>query len=109
MSTTLSLKQLAARMGYKDENYPLWLKARLTEPLQLKAWMDYLEGRMADRNAVANKAKLVTLVTTILESEKGHPQRELAHHSELCQTGVEARFVLQFIRGCQTRSWLWKG
>jgi hypothetical protein len=109
MSRRISLSQLAARMGYDDENYLVWLKAWLTEPLQLKAWADYIEGRRTDRKAMSDKEKLVKLVTTILEKEDGKSQRELVHHSQLTHAGVEARFILQFVRGCQTRYWLWKG
>lgn len=96
-------------MGYDDENYLIWLKAWLTEPPQLEAWADYLEGRKIDKDSKADKAKLVNMVAKILEKEEGKAQRELVHHSELTQAGVEARFILQFVRGCQTKYWLWKG
>lgn len=109
MSTPLCPKQLAARNGYTDENYFVWLKAWLTEPRQVQAWADYLEGRNTPRISPINKAALINSTLEALKSEAGKEHRELASHSKLMQKGVEARFAVQFIWGCQTKSWLWKG
>jgi hypothetical protein len=109
MSTPLSPKELAARNGYTDENYFVWLKAWLTEPLQVQAWADYLERRNTPRISPINKAALINFILKVLENEGGKEHRELAHHSQLTQIQVDALFAVQFIRGCQTKDWLWKG
>lgn len=100
MSTPLCPKQLAARNGYTDENYFVWLKAWLTEPRQVQAWADYLEGRNTPRISPINKAALINSTLEALKSEAGKEHRELASHSKLMQKGVEARFAVQFIWGC---------
>ena len=56
-------------MGYDDDIYLIWLKAWLAGPLQLRAWADNLEGCKIDEDPKADKAKLVTIVTTILRKE----------------------------------------
>jgi hypothetical protein len=106
MSKQPSLKELAASMGYADENYLIWIKAWLTEPILLQVWSDYLEGQKTNRNPSRDKQNLVELVTAALESKEGSV---LAHYSTLTLNGVEARFAVRFVWGCQTKHWLWKG